>query len=356
MKHKLLLLPLCTLLLTGCVEREIIDDLNIETAVGYDKAGEKLIRGTALFPAYQKDKSIQNVTMTATGTVTRDILAKLEKESTEPLVTGSLQVVLFGDTLAREGLITLGDSLHRDASIGARIFLAVVEGGTAEDLLNGQYGNRGNGMYIYNLINHNTDYRDLPSTNLHDFLFDFYQEGKSPYLPMLKQVAPDQLAISGVALFDNDKYVEKIDAEDLFFFKLLVDKYSEGSYVVKVGKEQAAIRSIHSKNKIRVHRKNGKVSISIELDVKGIIREYTGRNLSPAAIKAIQKSFDKEVKKKSEKMIKRFQQLGIDPIGFGFRVSNSDRHFELKKWQDQYPDVKIKVIPSIVITESGTVE
>ncbi|RLQ96578.1 Ger(x)C family spore germination protein [Falsibacillus albus] len=353
---KWIILPLCLMILTGCVEQEIIDDLNIETAAGYDKAQGKNILGTALFPAYQKDKTIENVTMSAIGKSSRDILANLEKQSTEPLVTGSLQVVLFGDTLARQGLVPLGDALHRDASIGARIFLAVTEDGTAQSLLQGNYGNRGNGMYIYNLLNHNIKSRDVPTTNLHDFLFDYYQHGKSPFLPLLRQIGPNQMEISGIAVFDQDKYVEKINADHMFFFKLLVDKYSEGTRVVQLKKERAAIRSIDSKNKIKIIRHDGEVSAVISIKVKGIIREYTGQGLNPIKIKQIEKAFKHDVQQHCDAMVKRFQELGVDPIGIGFRVSNSDRSFDIKKWRQQYPNIKITVKPEIIITESGTVE
>jgi spore germination protein len=48
------------ILLSCCVERQIIDDVNIETAVGYDLAENNKIKGTLLYPVYLPDRSVQN--------------------------------------------------------------------------------------------------------------------------------------------------------------------------------------------------------------------------------------------------------------------------------------------------------
>ncbi|USK43797.1 hypothetical protein [Cytobacillus oceanisediminis] len=58
---KLILLCL-VLLLSGCVDKEILDDINIEVGVGYDLADDlkDKYRGTVLFQEFQPDKSVIN--------------------------------------------------------------------------------------------------------------------------------------------------------------------------------------------------------------------------------------------------------------------------------------------------------
>lgn len=355
---------ICFVLLTGCVESEILDDLYIETGKAYDYAGENKIRGTSLFPIYVADKSIQNGTLSAEATSTREVLEKLERRSQQPLVRGSLDVVLIGEELARKGIIDIGDSLQRDASVGARVYITIAEGNAGE-LIKGNYGLRGNGTYLSNLIKHNINRRELPETNLHLFLFDYFQEGQTPYLPVLKQLSNESVAITGVALFDKDKMVKKIPAADMFFFKLLVDKLAEGSHVIKMGKKpghaekvvEASVTSLISKHKIIVKHKADPVEVTMKIKIRGIVREYTGKKLTPDKVVEVEKKMKKDIEGKCLAMLKEFQELGIDPVGIGQNQKHGVRGFDIKEWKESiYPRVKFNVDAKVQILEAGTVE
>jgi spore germination protein len=360
-KFPLLLLLVC--LLTGCVEPEILDDLNIETAKGYDVAGENLIKGTALYPRYLADKKIENVTLTAEAASTREVLNLLEKKSEQPLVRGSLESVLISEEMAREGMLHIADSLQRDASVGARVLLLVSDG-EAGEILEGDYGIKGTSDYISNLINHNIKRGDLAKSNLHLFLFMYYQKGQTTYLPIIKKIDDTTLGLEGIALFKEDKMIDRIPKEEMFFFKLLADKYSEGDQVVKLtdegdtleNKVEASVTSLQSTHKVKVEETDP-VTIKVEISLEGIIKEYTGKSLTPPKIKKIQKKMEKDIEVHALKMLKKFQKQGIDPMGFGQRQKHRVRHFDFEEWENEtYPEAIMKVNANVEILESGTVE
>lgn len=341
--------------LSGCVEQQVIDKLNIETAQGYDLEESNLLKGTILYSQYLPDKSVQNQTLSTIAKTSRDVLSDLEKNSNKPLVTGGLQVVLFSDSISKHGFVSLVDSLQRDPNIGSRILLAVTEG-SAENVLKGIYGYEGNGTYISDMLKHNIERRDVPKVNLHLFGAYYEQIGRDPYLPLIQKKGMNQLKLTGIALFKEDKYVKKIPSNKMFYFKLLVDKYSEGSQVVEVGKYQAVVRSIHSKNKFKVNKQKSPYEIIIHIKVNAVVREYSGQKATYPVIKRIEKKMEKDIKKESLKMLKSFQKKGIDPVGIGFRVKTSTKHFNHQLWKKQYKNVTFKVIPEVQIMESGTVE
>jgi spore germination protein len=360
---KLLLFFVC-LLLSGCIERETIDDLLIEAAKAYDLVEKDKIEGTALFPKYLADQSIENVTLSATASSSREVLERIERKSQLPLVRGGLEVVILGEDLSKDGIIDIADSLQRDASIGSRVYLVVSEG-KGKTILEGQYGAKGNGIYIGNLIRQNVERRELPKTNLHLFLHDHFQKGKSPYLPIIKRLNNNTLEVTGVALFKDDKMIGKVDSDDMFFFKLLVDKFSEGSHVVKLGqgearteeKIEASVTSLRSVHDIEVNQNSTPLEVIIKIKLKGIIKEFTGESLTPPKVKAVEKKMESDIKEVTEKLLKRFQKLGIDPAGIGQRQKHGVRGFDFKKWEESiYPNVKFKVKADVTIVESGTVE
>lgn len=363
-RFSILLFLLCPLLVSGCVQKEILDDLYIETGKAFDYVSENKISGTALFPIYSADKSIQNGTLSAEATSTREVLEKLERRSQQPLVRGSLEVVVIGEKLAKNGIIDVGDSLQRDASVGARVYLTVAEG-EAGELFKGNYGQRGNGIYLSNLIHHNITRRELPETNLHLFLFDYFQDGQTPYLPLIKQLSDESVAITGIALFDKDKMVKKIPAKDLFFFKILVDKLAEGSHVIKLGNKEgrteksveASVTSLSARHKILVKHKSDPVEVTVKVKIKGIVREYTGKKLTTQKVVKVEKKMKQEIEENCLRMLKEFQELRIDPIGIGQYQKHGIRGFDFKEWNESiYPRVKFKVEADVQILEAGTVE
>ncbi|MBN8204201.1 Ger(x)C family spore germination protein [Bacillus sp. NTK034] len=351
---KKLILICLSLLLSGCVEKEILDDINIEVGVGYDLAEDEKdkYRGTALFQEFQPDQSVINRTFSGNGKLRQDVRLDISKQTSEPVVTGGLKLAVFGPEISKIGIFDIIDSFQRDASMGARVFVATAEGKT-EDLLNGEYGTMGNATHISNLIQHNIEHRDVPITNLHIFSRDYYQDGKDPFLPRLKKAGNDKVKIVGISLFQKDKEVAILPVKDMFYFKLLVDKYSEGNFDVKVKKgERAAIKSIKSKNKIKMTDNHAAITINLE----GIIREFTGDILTPQIVGEIEKKLEKKIEKECLRLLIQFQDLGIDPVGLGQKKKNRIRNFDFKKWEDEYKMLGFDVKCNVVIEETGVLE
>lgn len=342
------------LFISGCVKKEILDDVSIESALGFDFYKEGQILGTSLVPNFQPDKSIKNVTYQAVSAMNRELIVEMQRQSADPLVSGSIEVVLFGEKLARRGIIDLIDALQRDATIGERLYLTVVDG-KANDMLKHTYGTSGNATYISNLVEQNIESRDLPQTNLHMFIFDFFQKGKDPFLPMVKRIGKDRMEISGLCLFKEDKVIEVIPTNKMFFFKLLADKYSEGTYKVEINGEEAAVRSIRSNHRFDLMNDHPN-EITIHIKIDGQIREYSGDKLSPKAIKTIETNLEKKVNEECLKLINHFKEKKIDPFGLGHYVKSRTRNFDFNKWEQEYQNLKVKIKCDVEIIDAGVIE
>jgi spore germination protein len=342
--------------LIGCVKKEILDDISLIEGIGFDYVDKKNILGTVIVPVYLPDQPPKNNTYSAKAEIKKSILQEVQRQTADPIVTGSLAVVLFSKTLSEKvGILPLVDPFQRDPGVGSGLYLAVVDGETRE-LLSGNYGIRGNATYISNLMEHNIKNEDLPKTNLQLFLADFYQEGKTPFIPQLKQIGKNKLKINGISLLKHGKMVDLIAPEEMFFFKLLVDKYSEGMHRVKIDSGEAAVRSIHSSHNFELTKRNP-TEVTIHIKVDGIINEFTGQELTPKTIEGLQKQFEKDIQNESLKLIKRFKDKQIDPIGFGHFVKTQTRNFDFKNWREnQSKNLVVKIKTDVKISESGVIE
>ncbi|PFG03228.1 Ger(x)C family spore germination protein [Bacillus sp. es.036] len=349
------------LLLTGCVQRSILDDIQMVTIIGYDlpeeDSEEGLIKGVAVAPQYQADGRIDNSVFIQTAALSKEIRSQYNSESPKPFVSGKLEVALFSKDIAEtEGIIQLVDTLQRDPSIGSRVFLGI-SSSDMETLLRTNYGNVDTGTFIHDTLNHNSKHGMLPETNLHDFLYNYYSEGNDPFLPLV-ELDEDKVKIIGLALFQGDRMVGSIDAKHLFTFKVLHHKFSSNdSFTVKINEEEhAAIYNIASKRNLNL-KKVGSNKIEIYGEVLGVIKEYSGQKLTPAKLKEIEVAMEDDIEKRGMEMIEEFQTQNIDPLGLGNAVRSVTRgDFTKEDWRQQYPDMDITFQMNVTVTESGVIE
>ncbi|WP_078381267.1 Ger(x)C family spore germination protein [Sutcliffiella halmapala] len=346
----------CCVLLSGCLEKKIVDDINIESVEGYDFIEGDMVMGTLLVPVYRADQTIANETFSGVANLNKDLLRMLQKESSAPIVNGSLEVVLFNKELAEKGIIKLVDALERDSSIGTGLYLAIVDG-KVKSMLENDYGNEGTGSYLLNLFKHNMDLRDVPATNMHIFLSDYYQKGKDPNLPIIKEV-DNKVGIQGVGVIKEGKLSEVIPNDQLFYFKLLVDEHTDGSLAIKIPNKDdyVSMLSIKTKRKLRIEWNNGEPHFFLTLKVDGLILEYSGKKVDQKKIEEFQKHFEDNITNSSLALINSFQKNNIDPIGFGYEAKSRKRGFDMKKWEGQYPNVKIDVSTDVRIIGTGITE
>lgn len=355
---KFVLLVCCSVMITsGCVKKEILDDISLIEGIGFDYAGgEGKIKGTILYPIYQPDKPPENKTLTAENLMNKTILQDIQRQAPNPVVTGSMEIILFSKELAEKGgILELVDVFQRDPGVGSRPYIAVVDG-EAKKFLEGEYGIRGNATQISDLLKTNIKNEDLPKTNLQYFLADFYQIGKTPFMPQLKQISKDKLDISGLCFLRYGKVVETISPDKMFFFKLLVDKYSTGLYRVKLDGEEAVIRDISSVHNFELTSRKP-LEITVKIRVKGNIDEFSGNRLTPKKIKQLEENFEEVIIKECTALFETFKEKDIDPVGFGHYYKTQTRNFNYDKWiNSQYKNLTVQIEPNVIITEAGVIE
>ncbi|WNB93365.1 Ger(x)C family spore germination protein [Bacillus sp. NEB1478] len=342
----------------GRIEKEILDDVEVSTAVGYDYIGKHKIEATAVMPVIKPDKSIENMTLSSTGNISKETLNKINHKSFYPIVNGKLDVAIYSKKLAKQGLHDYIDTIHRDPSVGTRIILTIVDG-NAKELLTDQYAPVDTGIYLSKLLENNMKKGLLPTSNLHTFLTAYYTKGIDPFLPLIKKDGKE-IKISGIALFKDSHYVKSIPFENLFVFKALNEDLKLGGRKVTIkshGKtEYVSVLGINTKKKITVHHQKSNPEIHIHLKVTGYIREFTGQVLNQQIIEKTAKELESKIDSQATSMIKDFQKSNIDPIGLGMEVRSRTRGWDYKKWKKQYPNLKVTVSSETNISEIGVVD
>lgn len=335
----------------------IIDDIFMVMIVGYDYVDNGLIRGTAVAPNYKADNTIDNIAFSDTSSLIYENRDKLNAKSPRPLISGKLEVALFNRELAEKGIIVYVDNLQRDPIIGSRVNLAVFEGST-EIFLKKPRRDVPTGVYVSKLLEHNSEYDNLPITNLHIFGNQYFSKGRDPILPLLEE-ENDKVKIKGLALFKNDKMVMEIPKKKFIYFRSMYDDFENGTMFIKLeDQERVFLSTIKSSNKYFVQnmQKQFDPKISISIKMEGVIREYSGREITPKTVKKIEREIEKDMEANAIEMIRTFQESGIDPLGLGDHVRNRIRSWDEKKWKDIYPTIPVTVDADFEVLEHGIIK
>ncbi|MBA9026213.1 Ger(x)C family spore germination protein [Peribacillus huizhouensis] len=359
MRIKMILLTsMMTLFLSSCmnIEPTVLNEINIATAISYDYIDKDHFTSTAVTPYYLPDKRVNNVTFTATSSLSKDVRQRMNQQTDKPIFSGKIEVVLYSKELAKHDLIRMTDTLIRDPSIGNTVYLAVVDG-KAQDVLIKQFGNVDKGTYLSNAIEHNIQSGILPKTNLHLFSYAHNSEGMDPFLPIIKPKNGNPI-ITGVALFDQGKFVYQTKDHENIIFKMLVETSSnKEGFSAKLGENLfASVYNISSKVSYNIPEPMTNSPIMINLKVEAVLREFTGEQPDKKVIRTIEKKMEKELKQRAEKLIVKLQKLEVDPLGVGEQVRTRTRSWNKDEWKSLYPTIPFQVNVNFEILESGAVE
>ena len=345
------------LVLAGCVQKEIIDEIVLIEGIGfdYDEKNDQIV-GTVQVPVFMKQGDVGNETHTASAKTKKKILQKIQRQVYGPVSIGSLEILLFGKKLAKEkGILELMDPFQRDPSVGSGFYVAIVDG-DPKDVLEKSYGVRGTSYHLEELIENMVKSGNLPKTNFHRFLASFYQRGKTPFLPVIKLISKNEIKVSGIAFLKNGKIVDEISLEDAFYLKILMENIKNGFQEIKYKDEMVTIQGIYSRKKYVIEERDP-YKISVYLNLNGIINEYTGNRVLDSEFKSIEKVIEDNIKDNCEKIIRRFQDKDIDPVGFGHFVKSKTRNFDFKKWYDiDYKQLTVEVHVNSKMDELGVVK
>lgn len=381
--HKWIIIILniaCLMMLSSCVETKQLEKLGLITAQGYDLEKENKIKGTVV--VHKFDPLAQNLTkvITVDANTSKALRQKQNLEIDQKLVLGQLRCVIYSKELAEKGISQLVDALNRDPTVGNMVYLTIAEKDAFSIMNLDQKKLKVNlGTYLYNLIKQNVESEQLTSPTLHEFNHNFQDHGKDPVLPILK-IKSGGVIISGIALFKDDRIVGELKSEQLFYAKVLSDKYKSGTHELgfkrsrfeKIIKEQdegkdrkvynklfISIDNIRSQSKIQLIDKE-KLHFSVDVKLDSRLLEATEPlDLAPTKnIKFIEKETNKEMERQILNLLKFFQKNQVDPAGFGNEYMAHIRRKPLSKqqWRDLYKEATFEVHVDNKIVKTGVID
>lgn len=362
---------LCFLLVTlpGCAEKKIIENLGLNTLIGYDKGEEDTLTTTAVI--LHVNPEFQSTVDVITNENQKNIgsFVATNRQTSKKVVSGQMRSILYGEELAKEGIRHHIQTLSKNPNISNSLIMAVVEG-DAKSLLDYRYQNIEDiSQHIFRLFEQNNELEQVISSTLYEVAHDYYSSGRDIVMPIIKR-KEEFIEITGVALFNNAKMVGTLPAKESFYVKVGRDRYDSGTFEITIEGDaipssiiqnspkeiSLVLDTMHSRKKIKLMNPSIP-EFDLQINMKARLFEISENiNLGEQKnVTAIEKALNKKLTSELSRVIAYTQEINSDVFGFGeyYRSSVRNSHLTREKWKDIYREAIVNVKFDLTITRDG---
>lgn len=352
MKTKLVMLCSIVFLLCGCWNYNELNELAIVTALGIDKdEGEYkvsiMISNASSNQLNTKEGQSQTVILEGKGHTISQALNEIDLQSPKEIYLSNLNVVIFSEEVAKEGVSKIADFLMREPESRKTFYLLVTHDEKASDIL--QILSPLESLPSQNIasnIKEATEYQAITTDiSYATFIQDLISPGTQPKLSSIKitgdlkdgteyksleQSKPAAvLKLSYLAIFKDDKlqgFATNTESEGI---NLVLNRAKRITIESKCGNNYMVAELNNPHNTISVSLENNKPVVTMKLSSKGVINEM-GCDLDLTDTKVID-----YITKRMEKNTKDIMEKGIYSVQKKFK---SDIFAIGRKFHDHYPD------------------
>lgn len=370
-------------ILCSCGSSNEIDKLAIATAIGIDKAeNEYRVTAQIIIPGeissrYSKGQSPITV-YTATATTIFEALRRMSRETSRRIYLSHIQVLVFGEEVARDGINKVIDFISRDHEFRTDFYILVAKNNTA-----------------HNILNTLTPIEKVPANHMHEFVevsrkiwgtttdvqldeivrvlslegqslvlagvLEFGDEKEGEEAKSLEKTSPPNvLRLQYIAAFKKDKLIGWLDKDQSKGYSYIVGKIeSTVESLEGFGEEIIALEVKKTKSKIEAEISDGVPIINVDIKVEANIGEVQLEiDLNKIDnINKIEKLAEEKIEDLCKKAVKKAQdQLKTDIFGFGEAIHRAYPKIwkDLKgSWNDEFDSIPVNFGVNVDIKETG---
>lgn len=363
MKRKLtILLSICTLL-GGCWDQHPMKNAVLVQISSYDSLdNEEFLLGVSI-PIIEEASGgaqamVKSETFSAKGLTPRDSRRKISQEISGILDTSKNKLILFGEKLAATDIYPSLDVIWRDPRNSLGATLGIVEGEAVDILKINPKHETNVSEYIHDALTSAEENTIIPNETIQTLASEMLDPGEDIVLPYLTINNKKSAVVVGLALMNDRKYSGNLSPQDSTLLLLLKDKKGKyARFTKKVNNEEEhplnnyiSFNVQHLKRKLKVHVKDGEVSVNLNLNIKVNIEEYPSGDV-PKQIDHLNKVLSEQLTKDAERIITKLQEVNCDVFGIGRRLMA----FHPRTWERQdkkdylknikfYTNVKVDII------------
>ncbi len=365
---KLILLLLVSLLLTSCWDQKDLDKLLIVYGVGIDTSLEADSDSSYLitigFPTISEEATKEKMEYSTPSRSLADSYDKLQKKAYREISYDNTRVIVFGEDVARLGIIHHVDAMLREPLFPGTARFAVVEG-RAVDLFHLEPPvSLFVSTFLYESIEQSSQATSTPFVTLRNFHNEYHTKGIEPIIPYITySEVPGVIYVGCTALFKGDKLLEVIHGNHSQALMVLRGEVYSGFYTARYALNDEAlddyltIKLLGSKQKIEVKVIDDQITIFHRISINSALSEFTAYEpiFDTDKIEEFEKIAADSIKGDIVSTLNILQRtLKNDNVGYGKYVKAQLPHyFQPDNWNEQFAHANIILDVDVSIRSVG---
>ena len=375
-----LMVTVIMLFMAGCGTKTEIEKLGIVQAMGIDMTpdGKYLVSLQLLKPQKQSsggsgsqksgtEKPPTDVEfISIPGETIYSALDNLSTEFGKKINLSHIQVVVIGEEAARSGVTGIIDTGIRSHQfrVNTPILIAkekatkIISAVPSQDLIPANT--------IKNILEQQSRFGYSAVITYLDFANTLASKTTSPMAGVIdcqRTEQGDSFKIAGTAIFNKDKLIGYMDAEETRGIHWIKGKVKDGNIVIPApGEGHVTVRVTHVSSIIKPVMFNNKPVIQATVNLEGYIREMTGKLdpiKKPELLKELDEIQNEAIKKEIDKTLYAAQKIfKADIFEFGEMIHRDypDEWRSMKKnWNEIFPDLVIEITVNSQIQRPGII-
>ncbi|MFB6364527.1 Ger(x)C family spore germination protein [Paenibacillus elgii] len=377
------------ILTTGCWSRRELNELAIVTGVGIDKIDNQYLLSLQVLNMGQGNESPGGGGGGASLPVTTQYMKadsvyegirRLTTELPRKLYFSHIRVLVFGETLAQEGLRDILDLFVRDHEIRPDFFLIVTKGVEAREVMSQVVPieqSPANAL-LKSLEISEKNWSPTVAITLDEFITDLMKAGKEGVITglqlngdprqgqtdaNLKSVnPPSYFRFSSIGVFKNDKLVGWLNEDESRGFSYITNRVDASVTDVPCNsKGKATVEILRSQTSLKGSAPRGEPAITIEVYAEGNIGEVSCKEdlSNPETIYAFERRAERKIEGFIQQAVRKARQSSrSDIFGFGEAIRRYDpRNWNRLKddWDRYFMSAKVETRIDVKLRRTGKV-
>ncbi|MGJ7909674.1 Ger(x)C family spore germination protein [Neobacillus sp. LXY-1] len=375
-----LLCLLCLIMLTGCWDRQEINDIAFVVATGVDKGDRHNYRFSVQIPLPSSlggsgssggggGTSGEGPFFVAQGTGgnLREGMEDIQIRLSRKLYFAHRRVLIIGEDLAKQGITETLNAVFIQPQSRISTFIVISKGDAVKMLNTQPRMEQFSGEAIREMAKASTN------TTVKDALQDLNRPGKDTIIPVIentgtlkKEKNGKEILMSSFGVFKGDKMLFLTNKNESQGILWLLEKMAKKTYSFPVDENQEiTLQIIDSSVKTNFQSVHDRPVFDLTIKLNGTLLENEPnlRIEDPSTYHLITKKMEKQIKDDIDSIISHTHSQGVDPFGFGWYLYRNHNIQWENKWQKNWGKilsdlkVNVKVDADIQrITNSGKVE
>lgn len=361
-----LFLSLC-LVTAGCGDQLFLERASIVLTLGVDLDEDNQLLVYTTTPVFSKESKKKYDITAVKAPSLRQARVLLNSATPGHLVAGKTQNILVGKRLLKKKyLFPILDVYFRDAKNDFNAVMVGVDG-PVKDIIYANMEEKGRiSMFIRDLIDTTNAGGGSVRTTLQQFHYQTFEKGITPFFPEIR-ASHNEIIVAGTTLLNrHGRYATTLSREESqlllllqrnvrntipLFFTLPREKLTS-----KKERTEVSFNVDQVKYHVKTGYENGRFTFDMQMKLRVSLTERNFAINFEKQNNLLESLLARELKNRTEALVKKFQKHQLDPMGFGlYAQAFQYNHWNMVKedWPKNLSQATITISPIVTIQSYG---